>query len=126
MIRKTLDERLKPHGLGGLQYTILTLVRDRDGISSAELSRRFFVTPQTMNETVNGLERRGLIQRRESPENRRILQARVTEAGRDLLALCDPIADAIEDEVFGPLDPATRDSLHEALAGRLAALQAGG
>ena len=31
------------------------------GLSSADLSRRFFVTPQTMNQIVAGMARRGLI-----------------------------------------------------------------
>jgi DNA-binding MarR family transcriptional regulator len=124
IVRKMLDTRLAPHGLNGLQYTILTLVRDREGISSAELSRRFFVTPQTMNESVAGLERRGLIERRENSANRRVLGTRVTAAGRALLRTCDRIADAVEAEVFGVLGPGARSELHALLRGRLRELAA--
>lgn len=114
-MRKQLDERLKAYGLGSLQYTILTLIRDRDGISSAELSRRFFVTPQTMNESVTALERRGLIARTESEANKRILIARVLPEGLDLLKACDRIADEIEAGVFADLPPAQRAALHQTL-----------
>lgn len=119
LARKALDERLKAHQLGGLQYTILTLVRDREGISSAELSRRFFVTPQTMNESVTGLERRGLIARSESEANKRILCARITDEGRALLADCDAIANAVETEVFGTLPPEDLATLHRILRDQL-------
>ena len=124
IVRRRLDERLRTHDLGGLQYTILSLVRDREGISSAELSRRFFVTPQTMNETVAGLERRGLIIRFESAANRRILEAHVTEAGRTLLQTCDHIADEVEHDAFGALPEADRHRLHALLSERFHALRA--
>ncbi|WP_334193140.1 MarR family winged helix-turn-helix transcriptional regulator [Pararhodobacter sp.] len=119
LTRKSLDERLKAHQLGGLQYTILTLVRDREGISSAELSRRFFVTPQTMNESVTALERRGLITRSESEANKRILCARITDEGRALLTQCDAIANEVEAEVFGSVSPADMKVLHRILRDQL-------
>ena len=125
LVRRMLDERLKPHNLGGLQYTILTLIRDRDGISSAELSRRFFVTPQTMNESVTGLERRGLIARTESETNRRILIARVLPEGLALLETCDKIADEVEAEVFGDLPADKQDVLHDLLRDRIGRLMQG-
>lgn len=123
MIRKALDDRLRPHQLGGLQYTILTLVRDREGISSAELSRRFFVTPQTMNESVASMEKRGLIERSESETNKRILNTRVTEEGRALLKICDAIADQVETEVFGSMSQAERTEFHAILRDRIHAVQ---
>ncbi|MBN8293288.1 MarR family transcriptional regulator [Rhodobacter sp. NTK016B] len=125
LVRRMLDERLKPHNLGGLQYTILTLIRDRDGISSAELSRRFFVTPQTMNESVTALERRGLIARKESEANRRILIARVLPEGLALLETCDKIADEVEAEVFADLPADKQDVLHDLLRDRIGRLMQG-
>lgn len=120
LVRKALDERLRAHNLGSLQYTILTLIRDRDGISSAELSRRFFVTPQTMNESVTGLERRGLIARTESEANKRILIARVLPEGLALLTECDRIADEIEAEVLTDIPEAERARLHATLRAQIA------
>jgi DNA-binding MarR family transcriptional regulator len=125
MIRKALDDRLRPHQLGGLQFTILALVRDREGISSAELSRRFFVTPQTMNESVASLEKRGLIERSESETNKRILNTRVTKEGRALLAICDAIADEVESDAFGSMSDEERSLLNATLRDRIQALQAG-
>ncbi|WP_081617094.1 MarR family winged helix-turn-helix transcriptional regulator [Wenxinia marina] len=125
MIRRALDDGLRPHGLNGLQYTILTLVRDRGQMSSAELSRRFFVTPQTMNESVTALERRGLIVRRESEANRRILLAEVTDEARALLRECDGIADAAERAVFGDMDRAETERLNDLLRARIARLRDG-
>ena len=78
-VRSRLEQDLRAIGLTGIQYTVLTIVAARDGISSAELSRRFFVTPQTMNEIVAGLERRGLLARVESPQSRRPRRFRTSQ-----------------------------------------------
>lgn len=102
-VRSRLEQDLRAISLTGIQYTVLSIVGARDGISSAELSRRFFVTPQTMNEIVAGLERRGLLARVESPQSRRILTARLTDVGANLLAEADGIADQIEAEAFSHL-----------------------
>jgi DNA-binding MarR family transcriptional regulator len=125
LVRKALDERLREHNLASLQYTILTLIRDRDGISSAELSRRFFVTPQTMNESVTALERRGLIARTESEANKRILIARVLPEGLALLEECDRIADQIEAEVLGDMTPQARAQMHATLRAQIARMTQG-
>jgi DNA-binding MarR family transcriptional regulator len=85
----------------GIQYTVLSIVDAHEGTSSAELSRRFFVTAQTMNEIINALEQRKLIARKEDPANRRILRMKLTAQGRKLLKRCDAVVDKLEAEAFG-------------------------
>ena len=121
-VRSRLEQDLRSISLTGIQYTVLSIVAARDGISSAELSRRFFVTPQTMNEIVSGLERRGLLARVESPQSRRILTARLTEAGSKLLAEADNIADQIEGEAFSHLSDRVFDELRRLLRVQLNAV----
>jgi DNA-binding MarR family transcriptional regulator len=100
-VRSRLEAALSAKRITGIQYTVLSVIADRKGVSSAELARRFFVTPQTMNELIGVLQRRGLILRKEDPANRRILRMRLTAAGRRVLTACDEIADAVESEIFG-------------------------
>lgn len=124
-IRARMDEALRPHGLTTLQFTALTALRHRDRLSSAQLARRSFVTPQTMNEMVRWLEDRGHIERHRDPDNRRVLLISLTESGRDVLRRCDSLIEAIEDEVLGAIpedhQAAFRQSLvagYTALSGR--------
>ncbi|MBL4890825.1 MAG: MarR family transcriptional regulator [Rhizobiaceae bacterium] len=118
-LRSALNIRMREFKITGLQYTILTVVRSYKGISSAELSRRFFVTPQTMNETVTGMERRGLLERREQQSNKRILVAFLTLEGEELLKKCDSIADEIDTEAFGDMSDEDFKTLRELLRDRL-------
>ena len=100
-VRARMDEALRPHGLTTLQFTALAALRARDGLSSAQLARRSFVTPQTMHEMVQWLERHGHITRRRDPNNRRVLLISLTPSGRELLERCDPLVEAIEATMLG-------------------------
>ncbi|MDP2358737.1 MAG: MarR family transcriptional regulator [Beijerinckiaceae bacterium] len=99
-LRSRLEQALRPLGVTGLQYTILGLLDRHEGLSSADLSRRFFVTQQTMNQVIGGMTKRGLIDRIASEANRRILRMTLTTEGRDLLVRSEVIADAIEAEAL--------------------------
>lgn len=122
-VRTQIEQDLRPLGLTGIQYTVLSIVGAREGISSAELSRRFFVTPQTMNEIVSALEKRGLLAREQSTRSKRILTATLTEAGRAILVKADLVADRIEADAFRHLSDHDFQELRRVLAGLLVALR---
>jgi DNA-binding MarR family transcriptional regulator len=119
-VRSRLEAALAALEMTGIQYTVLSVIGNREGLSSAQLSRRFFVTPQTMNELIAGLHRRGYIERTEDQANRRILRMRLTKAGARLVSDCDKVADRIEREVFGFLSDKDYDALRS-LTQRIAA-----
>jgi DNA-binding MarR family transcriptional regulator len=108
-----------------VQFTALTALRARDGLSSAQLARRSFVTPQTMNEMVHSLERRGLIARRQAPGNRRVLLLTLTDSGQELLAQCDPLVEAIEREMLAAIPAGQHGLLRQSLDLGYAALAEG-
>ncbi|MFE2431118.1 MarR family winged helix-turn-helix transcriptional regulator [Streptomyces sp. NPDC059373] len=113
--RAHMDELLKPVGITALQYTALTVLRRRDGLSSAQLARNSFVTAQSMADMVTGLERRGLISRRRDPDNRRVLLISLTDAGHELLASYDAAMDTLEQRMLGGLNPRERTDLEDYL-----------
>ncbi|MEV0533776.1 MarR family transcriptional regulator [Kitasatospora sp. NPDC050463] len=98
--RARLDELLKPAGVTALQYTALTVLERRDGMSSAELARNSFVRPQSMSDLVGALERRGLIARSPDPASRRRHIISLTEEGRALLDRYAPAVRELEDEML--------------------------
>jgi DNA-binding MarR family transcriptional regulator len=114
-LRSILDARLRTVQMTGIQFTILSLVERHEGISSAELSRRFFVTAQTMNEIINGMVKRGLLSRKEDDDNKRVLRLKLTARGRKTLKDCDAIADEIEQAAFDWMPAAEQERLRESL-----------
>jgi DNA-binding MarR family transcriptional regulator len=114
-MRMKIESALKPCGLTGLQMTVLNMLKNRGGSSSAELSRRFFKTPQAMGQLLSPLLERGLIQRAEDPDNRRVLRLALTDSGRKAYAEGDAAMRQVEREVFSGFDTDTLRILRAAL-----------
>jgi DNA-binding MarR family transcriptional regulator len=107
-IRRGIEERLAPHGLSLSQYTALSVLRNRPGLSNAQLARRTFVTPQAMNEVVASLEDAKLIKRDVDPNHRRILRARLTARGNRLFERLDQKIGDLEEQMLAGLSEAER------------------
>lgn len=92
-------------GLTNAQYAALSALEVDPGLSNAELARRSFVTPQTMNQVVAQLERDRLVARRPHPVHGRILQTTLTEAGATTLVAAHRQVLAIEQRLASGLEP---------------------
>jgi DNA-binding MarR family transcriptional regulator len=114
-LRARLDEELRLHGVSTPEYLTLSLLRERDGLSCAQLARWALVTPQAMNLVISALERRRLVRRRPDPSHRRVLRASVTDKGLEILAACDCSVDGIEADMLDDLPPETVEVVREAL-----------
>ncbi|WP_309130683.1 MarR family transcriptional regulator [Brevibacterium sp.] len=115
VLRSRMDEALRPLNLSMPQYACLELLRRTPGASNAELARGAFVTRQTMNTLLRGLEERGLVVRAERAESGRALPTTLTEAGEALLTQASERAMRIEAHMVSTLDTDQRKSLIRAL-----------
>jgi DNA-binding MarR family transcriptional regulator len=90
------------------QFIILSFVGDnKTDLSSAQLSRRFLMTPQSMNEVVTTLQRKALLEKNIDPNHKRILRISLTEKGQAMLKKCNAAMDEFEAnlmEDFSPTD----------------------
>ena len=116
--RQQLDVVLRVFGLTPAQYMLLNIISDyRDGVFSAELARRLWITPQSSNEIVSSLEKLDLIRRVENSGQRRVLRVGVTVKGRAVLAKCEKSVDRFEAEFFGSLSTVEASELRDMLIG---------
>jgi DNA-binding MarR family transcriptional regulator len=115
MVERLLDFQVTP-----AQYMVMSLTGRHANYSSADFARRARTTPQSMNETIAALEKKKLIERSESPGNRRILHVRLTAAGARLLAKCEAAVDEIERAAFADLSARELKAFRGALAAGLA------
>jgi DNA-binding MarR family transcriptional regulator len=114
-VRAHLDELLRPCRLTAPQYTALTVLARRDGMTSAELARHSFVTPQSMGDLVTALERLGAVSRQPDPGHRRRLRITLTAHGHALLAQVEARVTALEERMVGELEAAERAALRDYL-----------
>jgi DNA-binding MarR family transcriptional regulator len=114
-VKDRTEAALGPYNLTPMQFTLLASLSRSQGLCSAELSRRFGVTPQTMGEMIGNLERRGLIVRQENPANRRALLLGLSDAGEELVASCTAQMRKMELEMFSAFSPSELHDLRERL-----------
>jgi DNA-binding MarR family transcriptional regulator len=110
-----LTEALREHGVTVAQWAVLTVLDEEPGLSNADLARRAFVTPQTMNQALRELEEKGWVARRAHPGHGRILQAGLTEDGGSVLRACQQACCAIEERMLARLSAEDRRQLETAL-----------
>jgi DNA-binding MarR family transcriptional regulator len=124
-VRAAINERVRPYGLTTLQYTTLSVLGRRGALSNAQLARRSYMTPQSMSEVIEALESKGLIERTQHPNHRRVLPAQLTATGRKVLDACEEIRPAQEAEMLRDLGPQQRETFYYGLVSSVRALHAG-
>jgi DNA-binding MarR family transcriptional regulator len=125
-VRAAINERVRPYGLTTLQYTTLSVLGRRGGgLSNAQLARRSYMTPQSMSEVIEALERKHLIRRDPHPNHRRVYPARLTATGAKVLEACDEAVAALEEDMLRELGDDERRALQSGLVAAVRALHAG-
>jgi DNA-binding MarR family transcriptional regulator len=124
-LRVEMDKALREVGMTTAQYAGLSTLEATPSLSGAELARRSFVTPQTMNAILANLEAAGLVVRRPHPEHGRVLQAYLTEMGEESVARAHGLVEAVERRMLDRLSQDDRRRLLEALRGCVDALEGG-
>jgi DNA-binding MarR family transcriptional regulator len=125
VVRRAINDVVRTCGLSVNQYSTLSVLARRSGLSNAQLARRSLVSPQSMNEVLLALEERGLVKRNAHPEHGRILQTRLTAKGRNLLAKCDARVQEVEEQMLSNLNDRQRGALRKALLEGIQSLQGG-
>ncbi len=121
-LRAAMDAELRPLGLTVPQYSCLEVLGQRPGVSNSELARSVFVTRQSMNGVLRGLQDRGLITRPAQAPHGRILPTRLTPTGRDQLAIASTLVHAVEERMVHALSSSDRHRLRDDLAACASAL----
>ncbi|WP_055699136.1 MULTISPECIES: MarR family winged helix-turn-helix transcriptional regulator [Streptomyces] len=104
-LRAAMDKVLREHGLTVPQYSTLELLAQRPGMSNADLARATFVTRQSGNVVLRGLQEAGLITRPAAADHGRARPARLTDEGRRRLAAVQAAVYAIEQRMVEAMPP---------------------
>jgi DNA-binding MarR family transcriptional regulator len=114
-IRRRMRQSLAQWNLSVQEFTTLSVLSARPGLSNAQLARRALVTPQAMIEILSKLEGRGLVRRDVDPSHGRILRAELTPAANDLLALTNPEINGIQDDLLASVPDRDRAATMRAM-----------
>lgn len=121
-LRGAMDAVLRPLDLTVPQYACLELLGQRAGLSNAELARSAFVTRQSMNLVLRGLQDRGLVTRPATAPHGRVLPTQLTAAGREQLKAASGAVRHVEQQMLSPMNAPRQRRLRRDLAACVAAL----
>ncbi|WP_419707262.1 MarR family winged helix-turn-helix transcriptional regulator [Promicromonospora sp. NFX87] len=116
LLHQRMSEALRPLGLSVPQYACLQALHDTPGITGSELARRVFVSRQSMNVLLQGLEGRGLVERSDRPGPRRERATTISAAATETLALGRAAVSDVAARMVGGLEQEDRDRLRTLLA----------
>ncbi|MGE4373851.1 MAG: MarR family winged helix-turn-helix transcriptional regulator [Xanthobacter sp.] len=102
-------------GLFPGQETVLKLLADQDGRTMGDLATALRVRPPTASKTVARLTTQGLVERRTSDGDGRIVRVYLTDQGRERSGSIDGIWDLMEEEITAGLDGKERKRLRKLL-----------
>ena len=100
LLLSRVEDTLKPYGLTFAAYEALRLLAfSRQGsLPMGKMGERLMVHPASVTNAITRLEHRGLVERRLSPADRRVVLATITPAGQ---ALVREATEALNQASFG-------------------------
>ncbi|WP_046227072.1 MarR family winged helix-turn-helix transcriptional regulator [Paenibacillus dauci] len=84
MIRREIEAVLRPLGLTPQQGQALHALSQSPGLTNTELEHQLMIEKSSVTSLMNGMEKKGWITRRSHPEDARMRQNELTEAGQQM------------------------------------------
>ncbi|WP_029006587.1 MarR family winged helix-turn-helix transcriptional regulator [Azorhizobium doebereinerae] len=97
------------------QESVLKLLVEHDGRTMGDLAAALRVRPPTASKTIARLTTQGLVERRATDGDGRLVRVFLTASGRERGQAVDGIWDALEAEIVGNLDHKERKRLRKLL-----------
>lgn len=92
------------HGLTGMEFGILEVLHHKGPLLLGEIQRKVLVTSGGITYLVDKLEKKGLVERQDCPEDRRARYAALTPAGATLIRRIFPAHAKVMSRVLSGLD----------------------
>jgi DNA-binding MarR family transcriptional regulator len=90
---------------------ILRLLRVQAGLSQQELAARLRIHPSRLVAILDNIEKRGLVERRANPDDRRLYSLHLTQTGGETLQKIGNVAQKHQDALLSSISPEERNTL---------------
>ena len=104
-------ERLRVLDLAPADAGILRLLRVAAGLSQQELATKLTIHPSRLVAILDKLEKRGFVERRANPEDRRLYSLHLTKSGDEGLGAIRKVAQEHQDALLSTLSSEERETL---------------
>ena len=115
---RCLQEALKEFGVAPGQFAPMVMLFEEDGLTQAELCRRINVEQPTMANTLERMERDGLVRRKADSEDRRRAHVFLTARAKEMQVQVMEAARAVSNRTVSRLSAGEQDDMFR-LVGRM-------
>lgn len=116
MIQKALVTSVKDTGLTSGQPKVLDYLKNHNGAVQKDIAAGCHIEPASLTAILNGMETKGLIERRLCPDNHRFYNVYLTETGRLYVGRLENEFDTIESYALQNFSEADKEQLIEYLS----------
>jgi len=110
-LHRLVDQTMSSAGLSLARAKVLTRLSERGPMNQATLAALLGFAPRSVTDTVDALERDGLVTRTEDKSDRRARIVVLNPTGVDALADAQVVRQKAMDEIFGSLSTRERTTL---------------
>lgn len=124
---RSLTRRLAANDISFGQWVFLRILWKQEGLTQRELSERANLTEPTVHTALSKMEQQGIVDRRTKDGNKRKQHVYLTQKGKSLRDVLEPLAVEANETALRGLNDAQREQLRQALIhilGNLAADEA--
>lgn len=108
-------QRMAPYGLRPVDFSVLTLIAHNPGITSRQICAALDILPPNLVGMIKALDKRGLIERRPHPTDRRAQGLHLSTDGRKLQKAAQATATQLESDVASRLSSQELNTLKSLL-----------
>lgn len=112
---QAMGSKIAEYGLTSPQFGVLEALHHLGSLSLGDLADKLLVSGGNITYVMDRLEERGLVERERSEEDRRVILARLTPEGRELVADAFPDHSSYVRELMDALEPSEEKELRRLL-----------
>ena len=116
-MKKILDARLSEFNVTSSQASVLNTLFSSDGISLSDIGKSVHLDKPAITGLADRMEKDGLVERRRTSSDRRIIQLFLTEKGRNLYNTIETIIIEVDQQLVKGIVTQEIETLHEMLQG---------
>ncbi len=114
-VKKSIEKDIRSYGLNPTEFAVLELIYNKGEQPIQRIGEKVLIASSSITYVVDKLEKKNLLLRTPSPEDRRIIYASITDEGRKMMDEIFPVHSKQIQKILGGLDESEKKDVIEKL-----------
>lgn len=110
-VKKSIEKDIRSYGLNPTEFAVLELIYNKGEQPIQRIGEKVLIASSSITYVVDKLEKKNLLLRTPSPEDRRIIYASITDEGRKMMDEIFPVHSRQIQKILGGLDESEKEDV---------------